>query len=336
MNCIAPTSTGRHPPGAPEPLWLAPQDHAPIAYVLRLLGWLGDNDVLTGAARAGDGNLNLVLRVESGARTAILKQARPWVEKYPDIPAPLSRSLVEASYYRLVENAPALSGFSPALLGHEPAWHALLLEDLGATGDASSLYAGDTLDAADIDRLMAYLVALHGLRDGAALAPDNAEMLALNHHYIFEQPFGRQGDPGDHEDHSDDADLAGIAKDLGARYLAGKGVLLHGDFFPGAWVRSDRGLCVIDPEFCLIGPLEFELGVMAAHLVMAGAGQSVVQGLAARYAAAGGGVLDLALLSRFAGVEIWRRLCGVAQLPLALDDTGRRALLATSRAMLRA
>ncbi len=327
MHASALPASGSPIAGQPAPAWLTPADHELIAHVLRRLGWLGDDAALTGVERTGDGNLNLVLRVTSGARTAILKQARPWVEKYPDIAAPVGRSLVEAAYYRLMRKVPALSAFGPALLADDPAWHALLLEDLGTAGDATSLYAGDMLGETDFDRLMAYLVALHGLHEGAAAMPPNAEMLALNHHYIFEQPFLSGGG---------DAGLAGVAAVLGKRYLAGSGVPLHGDYFPGAWVKSARGLCIIDPEFCLVGPPEFDAGVMAAHLVMAGGPASTPQMLAARYHAAGGGALDLALLTRFAGVEIWRRLRGVAQLPLRADAAARGVLLDVARAMLRA
>ena len=39
------------------------------------------------------------LRVQTAERSFILKQSRPWVEKYPAIPAPEERVLVEAAFY---------------------------------------------------------------------------------------------------------------------------------------------------------------------------------------------------------------------------------------------
>ena len=44
-------------------------------------------------ARAGDGNMNCTLRASLGGRTLILKQSRPYVAKYPSIPAPLDRAI---------------------------------------------------------------------------------------------------------------------------------------------------------------------------------------------------------------------------------------------------
>ena len=35
------------------------------------------------AVRAGDGNMNCTVRVTTGTGTLIVKQSRPWVEKYP-------------------------------------------------------------------------------------------------------------------------------------------------------------------------------------------------------------------------------------------------------------
>ncbi len=67
-------------------------------------GWL--DAPLEGVERAGEGNMNLVLRVRtvagsvigSAGRSAIVKQSRDWVEKYPDIAAPGDRIWVEAAF----------------------------------------------------------------------------------------------------------------------------------------------------------------------------------------------------------------------------------------------
>ena len=43
----------------------------------------------------GEGNMNYTLRVRTNGRSIILKQARPWVEKYPVIDAPDERAVVK-------------------------------------------------------------------------------------------------------------------------------------------------------------------------------------------------------------------------------------------------
>lgn len=307
------------------PIWLTAADTAVIGNRLHALGWLAPDEALTGVASAGDGNLNLVLRVSAGERSAILKQARPWVEKYPSLAAPVERSAVEASFYRLVHAAPALTTFMPQLLGVDPAWHLLLLEDVGEQADAAALYRRASVDPASRARLIGFLAGLHMLEISQAALPGNRAMLELNHAHIFTLPFA-----------GGDRDLAATAARLGERYLLGVGPLLHGDFFPGAWVYGDDGVKVIDPEFCLFGPPEFDLGVMAAHLIVAGDAPETPDDLAAAYQSAGGGAVDSALIRRFAGIELWRRLFGVAPLPVVLDHRRKDALIALAAGLIRA
>lgn len=309
------------------PFWLSSRDKAAIGARLSSLGWLCPGETIDNIERAGDGNLNLVLRITAAGRSVILKQARPWVEKYPDIPAPVERSAVEAGFYRLVEQNAALRSYMPALVAADHGWHLLLLEDLGTQGDATDLYRGATLSAEERAHLIRFLVALHAITnvDARAQMPGNSAMIALNHHYIFHQSFSSD---------SADAGLALVAATLGERYLAGHGVMLHGDFYPGAWVRTPAGLRIIDPEFCLFGPREFDLGIMAAHLMIAGGAATAATDIGAHYEAAGGGAVDAALIARFTGVEIWRRLLGVAQLPLAITDAEREQMINLARRLI--
>jgi len=307
------------------PKWLTTEDGAAIADRVRVLGWLARDEALTGITSAGDGNLNLVLRVSTGGRSVILKQARPWVEKYPTIAAPLARSAIEAGFYRLVHAMPALSPLMPRLLASDPAWHLLLFEDIGPQGDAATLYHRALTDLTARERLIAFLAGLHTLAVRPGAIPDNRAMLALNHAHIFTLPFAGA-----------DRDLAERAVRLGDRYLLGAGPLLHGDFFPGAWVYGDEGVKVIDPEFCLFGPPEFDLGVMAAHLIVAGVAPDTVDQLTAAYRSAGGGAIDPLLIKRFAGIELWRRLHGVAPVPVPIDEGRKASLSALAARLIRA
>jgi 5-methylthioribose kinase len=65
---------------------------------------------------------------------------------------------------------------------------------------------------------------------------------------------------------------------------------------------------------------------MLAHLILAAAA-SAETGIVQSASAAG----DAALVGRFAGVEIMRRLIGVAQLPFPATLERKRELLALSR-----
>ncbi len=95
-----------------------------------------------------------------------------------------------------------------------------------------------------------------------------------------------------------------------ARYLGPGATLLHGDFFPGSWLHDDSAPWIIDPEFGFYGPPEFDVGVLLAHLNLAGQDDALSEHVWEAYAAPGG--FDRSLAQGFAGIEIIRRLLGVS------------------------
>lgn len=324
------------------PFLLDPTDLPGLAERLAHLGVLLRGARLEGATRAGEGNMNLVLRVtRQGGETLIVKQARPWVEKYPTIAAPVERATVEAAFYAAVRRLPDVRTRMPRLLAYDPDAHLLVLEDLGAGADLLDLYAGARLSEADLDVLLTWLATLHAhgadeldaaLRGVLA----NRAMRALNHAHVFDLPFRdtppRPLDevlPGLASLHGElvaDGVLRRAAASLGARYLADGDALVHGDFYPGSFLRTPRGLRMLDPEFAALADPAWDYGVLAGHLLLAGQDTAAVE----RVLAAGGPAAR-----GYAGVEVLRRLVGVAQLPLSLDLAARAALAWRAAAWLR-
>ena len=77
-------------------------------------------------------------------------------------------------------------------------------------------------------------------------------------------------------------------------------------------LSKDNQLFIIDPEFGFLGFKEFDLGIMAAHLIMATHDISYIKKIESSYPSE----IDIELLQNIAGIEIMRRLIGLAQLPL--------------------
>lgn len=315
---------------------LDPEDPAGIAGFLESRGWLPSGARLTGLARAGDGNMNLVLRISwvgaDATGSLILKQARPWVEKFPDISAPPGRLAVETDFYRCVTAEPALARSMPALIAVDEEASAALLEDLGKAADYTGLYAGGGLPVADLDALLAWLSRLHRLQVDAGHWPRlaNREMRELNHAHIFVLPFGDEAPDADDFCPGLAATAAPLRRDavirrrlaeLGSIYLEDGASLVHGDFYPGSWLATEAGPRIIDPEFGFLGRAEFDLGVLTAHLRFAGLEDA---DLSAHEPPAG---FDPTLARAFTGAEMLRRLLGVAQLPLEADLARRRQWL---------
>ncbi len=237
----------------------------------------------------------------------------------------------------------------PGLLWSDDDARMVALEDLGAASDFFPLYAREiTLPEQTLAELVAYLSTLHGLAPADPAAREglaNREMRALNHEHIFALPLRRDngldldaytGTPGlatAAASLKEDTSYAGAVAELGERYRHGTGdSLLHGDFFPGSFLRTGAGVRVIDPEFCFCGDAEFDLGVFAAHLLLAGEPAARAEQALRLYRPASATGISMALARRFAGVEIMRRLIGVAQIPTLRADLARKsALLEQSR-----
>jgi 5-methylthioribose kinase len=314
-------------------------ENASLTAYLKKLGWLRNDEEILEVSKPGEGNMNLVLRIRTATRSFILKQSRDYVEKYPQVPAPANRALVEGAFYEKIQSDEVISQLMPQLMGMDSSSHVLLLEDLGPTRDYSFLYQGNArLSPEEIGLLTSYLSRLHGAFYQTVPGNEllNLAMCQLNHEHLFQYPFvadnglnldgvlaGLQQAAAPYQ--ADQALKEKIAQ-LGEWYLSPGHALLHGDFYPGSWVNSPQGLKIIDPEFCFFGPPEFDLGVMMAHLKITGHEPSLIDYVRQHYQAPE--PIDQALLQGFTGVEIMRRLIGLAQLPLQLDLSARKHLLA--------
>jgi len=299
---------------------------------LKSRNWFQEEELIDRIEKAGESNMNCVLRVVTNQRSFIIKQARPWVEKYPHIDAPVERNAVETRYIELMQEDIELKTQTPELIGSDPVNFILMINDLGGE-TYSFLYDHDRrLIREDCKSMMAYISRLHHLK--TIDFPENNAMRVLNHEHIFHFPFIR--DNG--------FDLANIQlgleevsliykrnkvlkqkiETLGKLYLGEGRTLIHGDYYPGSWLNTESGFKVIDPEFSHIGHPEFDLGIMIAHLLMTGHAEEILPAMS-RYS--GEQKVENELIAGFAGTEILRRLLGVAQLPLKLSLENKKALL---------
>ena len=292
--------------------------------------------------------MNVTLRVLTQHDSLIVKQARPWVARYPSIAAPLERAHFEQKFYELVAAHPPIAQRMPALLGSSPTDYLLVLEDLGHGADATNLYRRDTrLDTGhdELNQLIQWLAKLHTW--SRSIEPtdelENLELRTLNHSHIFDirsptrrrstwkqsrpafpiwlPSFARTMCSGDWRSWANCIWPGPLARPKHCPRC-----LLHGDFFPGSWLRTEGELKVIDPEFCFFGRPEFDLGVLVAHLRLARADATTISAVLRTYALSANEV-DVILVEEFAAAEVIRRLIGVAQLPLDHSLAEKKQLL---------
>lgn len=309
-------------------------------------GWMEPYEEVLRLEKPGEGNMNVVVRVVGDSRNLILKQSKPYVVKYPHVPAPIERVDVERRFYALTAPHPALRSYLPKVEGFDARNQLLALADLGAGADYTFLYKKEqTIDQSELRSAVDFLSELHGtaFTDEARLAfPGNLSMRRLNHQHIFVFPFEVDNgfnldtiQPGLQElsmRYKTDEHLKKKVMELGEVYLSSGAALLHGDYYPGSWLKVPSGFKVIDPEFGFFGPAEYDLGVMLAHLRMAGQPAADLQNVLEMY---GAQQVRYNLVRQMEGVEILRRLIGLAQLPLALSLDEKEELLQQAAASIK-
>ncbi|MFD2201146.1 phosphotransferase [Shivajiella indica] len=285
------------------------------------------NEEILDYSKAGEGNMNVVIRVRTNLKSFILKQSRPFVNRYPQVPAPKERILTERFFYRSISHNRLLAGFSPKMIDFFEKHLVLVLEDLGNTSDFTNIYQDPSLfSMGDAASLILFLKNLHSIK--IKDFPDNSAMKFLNHEHIFIFPFVEESGfdldqlhPGLQkiaDFYKNIASLKNAIEELGQRYLASGEYLLHGDFYPGSWMKVSENIKILDPEFAFLGDREFDLGVMFAHLKLAKVPQNMIDESLQLYQD-NNMPLDTKLLDQYTGVEILRRLLGLAQLPIILS-----------------
>jgi 5-methylthioribose kinase len=316
-----------------------------MAAYLQKQQWLGAQETILSLTKPGEGNMNYVLRVDTGTRTFIVKQSRAYVEKYPHVAAPEKRVITEAAFYKKISTEKTVQHYMPKWIGMDVENNVMAIEDLGKANDFTILYdLKQPLASAELVEIVCYLNELHSLFQKTVLDDElaNSDMRKLNHEHIFDYPFREENgfDLNNIQDglqelalpYKKDRDLKQQIARLGSLYLSKGKYLLHGDCYPGSWLKTPNGVKIIDPEFCFYGSREFDLGVLMAHLYLTQQNTHLLSVVMAEYKAYS--ELNLDILNGFIGVEILRRLIGLAQLPLAMDLDTKKELLELARTLI--
>ena len=331
---------------------LLPDNVDGIQTFLRQKGWIGSSTTVSSLAPAGEGNMNRTLRAtldntsEGSPTTLILKQSVPFVAKYPQIAAPQDRLDVEASFYEVTATSASVQRYMPKMIHYDQGTNIMCLEDLGGGADMTAGYKNasgsvvsnnnNVFNAEHRQTLMKWLSSLHSIdlsTSGKQDAFVNMEMRKLNATHIFDLPLAPDNGidldgftPGLQKvaagDYVGNTKLMDQSKRLGDIYLGKTNSisprLLHGDYYPGSFLSNEEtGVKIIDPEFAFYGPGEFDLGVFVAHCCFCGVSLDEIEKALASY----GRPYNRRLTMAFAGIELLRRLLGVAQLPLPADTT---------------
>jgi 5-methylthioribose kinase len=309
--------------GAPDAL-----DDERLPAYLRSIGLAGPGDEVT-VEPAGDGNINWVRRARvSGRASCIVKQARPALERFPQYRASTDRIVFERRWFDIARPLD-VQGVCPRVLHFDEPRRALVLEDLGDAErlDRALLRGADVREAlAAVVRLLA---AVHAATREPALAARfrNDDMRRLHGEHIFRLPFVANDFPLEPELRTcaervwRDAELGAVAARAYARYGEPTGALVHGDVQAGNVLLGPRGPKLLDAEIAHVGDPAFDVGILLAHVLLAGLARSSLREAAEVASATWRAYADTARAEappfadvvRYAAIEIVRRTIGAAR-----------------------
>ena len=289
---------------------------------------------------AGDGNINWVRRATveaSPARSYVVKQARPALERFPQYQAPTERIVCEARYLEHVR-AWDEDEVCPRVIRFDEPNRVLVLEDLGAAErlDHALARGGDASPALTV--LAAFLGRVHRATRGdasLALRFANEPMQRLHGAHIFELPYQANDfvlpprTAARAATLRADGPLCARAERAYERYLTPVGALIHGDVQAGNILLPAGGVKLLDAEIAHVGDPAFDIGMLLAHALLpaAAAGRTASarstltrcwQAYAAAHAAPE--LPELAEALCYAGLELLRRTIGAARVAAVADD----------------
>mgnify|MGYP000716467977 CR=1 FL=1 len=233
----------------------------------------------------GDGNLNLVFRVENDKGTSlIVKQALPYARCVGESwPLTIDRARIEAEV--LLAHRKLCPDHTVEVLHYDANMAAILMEDL----KNYRILRGE-LNAAKqfahlAEQMAAYLAhTLFYTSDFALTGPVkkqqvgrflNPELCLITEDLFFTDPYCNHERNNIHAEIRSDAQqlwhdeaLQAEVAQLKADFLSKPQALLHGDVHSGSIFINDENCKVIDAEFGFYGPIGFDVGSLLGNLFL--------------------------------------------------------------------
>jgi 5-methylthioribose kinase len=234
----------------------------------------------------GDGNLNLVFIVTSGAAGAVVKQALPYVRLVGESwPLPLDRAhfeqealKIQAAYVPM--HVPKVYHFDPEQAAIVMAYlspHIILRKGLirrviyPQLADHLSTFLAEILF-----RTSDLSMPADAKKAAQALLCQNTALCKISEDLIFTDPYriaplNRWTSPeldGLAAAFRADAPLKVAVQELKWAFLTRGEALLHGDLHTGSVMVTEADTRIIDPEFAFFGPIGFDIGAVLANIML--------------------------------------------------------------------
>lgn len=235
----------------------------------------------------GDGNLNLVFRVQDvkNGKSIIVKQALPYVRAAgEDWPLDINRGEIETKILKIEYDL--TEGLVPEVYSFDSEMFCMIMEDLSdyiimryGLLDLNQYpkFAEQMSDFLVKTLLLTSDVVMnhHDKKDNVKQFI-NPELCEITEELVYEEPFhiGARNHMEDglvsfHEEFIvEDKELVCEVAKLKFDFMNNAQALLHGDLHTGSIFVNAESTKVIDPEFAFYGPMAYDIGALIANLIM--------------------------------------------------------------------
>ncbi len=236
-------------------------------------------------ADIGDGNLNVVFRVQADAGSVVVKQALPYLRVAGEA-WPLTRHRARIEWRALQVHSQFCPGLFPELLEFDDARSAIVMEDLRSFISWRDLLVRGVSTPGVAAKVGAYaatvllstgeLVLSGAARERLQMDFVYSEMCGVTEQLVFDTPY--QTSPLNRIDPELAEAAASLVGDqrlddavaaLKRRFRTESHSLLHGDLHTGSVMVNGDQTRIIDLEFAFFGPPGFDVGSLLANLAIA-------------------------------------------------------------------
>jgi len=218
----------------------------------------------------------------------------------------------EAAFCQLIENYEYLSRFMPLFRGYDEGEKILIYDSIEDGKNLSTLYNNRIIEHEEIQLLTKWLSLLHRLR----FEKNIRGQFDTSNNKIFSGLFKQEipaailendaAYSGEmillYEEINKDENVLKRIDALSSIYAQESETLIHGNFTPSNWFRSDSGVAIANPCFARFGSPEFDLGLFIAHLKLAQVAQEKIDIVLDSYENRDD--INLTLMNHFVALEI--------------------------------
>lgn len=238
------------------------------------------------AREVGDGNINMVFVIEDqqNSRSAVIKQALPYVRILGDSWA-LTRDRIRFETESLLLYNRLAPGLAPQVYDHDSEMALVVMENLNQHQIMRHFLVARRRAPDFADHISTFMARtlfftsdlyLTGQQKKALQANYiNPEMCKIQEDFVFTNPF-MESEENRWNPLLDDAvqavranaELKLAIAELKESYMTHGQALIHSDLHTGSIMLNERDTRVIDSEFAFYGPIGFDVGAVLENLVL--------------------------------------------------------------------